>query len=324
MTQTIAAGRVAPRVAVIVVNWKVRELLRGCLQSVYDRGGWPAGEFEVIVVDNDSRDGSVEMVAQSFPQVRLIANPANVGFGAANNQALEATRAERIVLLNPDTVVLDGALAKMVEALEAAPDVAIVGCRLLNADGSLQRWTAGSFPTLKNVASHYLFGDRVLPRRLCPPPLYLDRDVREPIDVDWVSGACMAIRREALQGLLFDQRFFMYAEDMELCHRLHRGGWRVVYDPRMSIVHYQGASIQQQKAEIMISSLKGPRDYFEQIHGRRAAKVVDWLALVGFGLRWGVNAAAWTFGRNDAARKRADSSWQYLRLAAKIVGQARH
>lgn len=315
--------RKLPDIAVIIVNWKVRELLRECLRTLEADSGWQAGSYDIIVVDNNSQDGSVEMVRESFPSVQLVVNSDNVGFGAANNQALALTGATRIVLLNPDTVVLAGALSGMVEALNSDPKIAIVGCRLLNKDGTLQRWTGGAFPTLGNFASHYLFIDRLLPRSLRAAPLYLDRDLTEPTNVDWVTGACMAIRREALvDDMLFDQRFFMYAEDMELCHRLSRREWIIRYDPRMSIVHVQGASLQQQKAEIMLSSLKCPRDFFQLIHGRRAALVLDMLAVAGFGLRWAINRVLGLLRQSALHKKRAASSFQYFQLALKVMRDA--
>lgn len=311
-----------PGVAIIIVNWKVRELLRACLRSVAKHFDDGLRDGEIIVVDNDSRDGSVEMVRAEFPQVRLLANDANVGFGAANNQALALTGAARIVLLNPDTLVRDDALSTMLRALDAEPGIGVVGCRLLNADGSLQRWTAGAFPSLANVASHYLFLDRILPRALRAAPLYLDGDIGHAQDVGWVSGACMAIRREALSGRLFDPRFFMYAEDMELCRRLHEAGWRVRYEPRASIVHYQGASLQQQQSDIMLSSLQGPRLYFEMTHGRAAALLLDLLTIVGFGLRWAIYGAAAIARPAAGYGARAASSRRYMGMAWRVLRDA--
>lgn len=307
------------RVAVVIVNWKVRDLLRACLRSVFSAGGLAEGEFEVIVIDNDSRDGSVEMLLTEFPEVRLVANSDNVGFGAANNQAMAMTAAPILLLLNPDTVVLNGALAGMVARLERETDLAILGCRLLNGDGSLQRWTGGSFPNLRNVACHYLFLDRLLPRAWRPSPLYLNDDVPRPIDVDWVSGACLAVRRSALDNTLFDPRFFMYAEDMELCHRMIRTGWRVSYDPSFSIIHYQGASIQQQTTGIMLSSLKGPRYFFLLTHGPFKARVLDILTVTGFALRWLIYQTAALVRPGGSYAARARMSRDYLRLAWKVM-----
>lgn len=272
--------------SIIIVNWKVCDLLRACLQSVRDQAGLRMDQLEVIVVDNDSRDGSVEMVRAEFPEVRLIANTDNPGFGKANNQAMPWCTGRYVVLLNPDTVLLDGAIGTMVKRMDAHDDVAVMGCRLLNADGTLQRWTGGAFPRALNLANHYLFLDQLLPRALRPMPLYLDHDPTEDIDVDWVCGAFMILRTTMLDGKLFNPDFFMYGEDMELCHRLKLAGHRVVYSPAASIIHYQGASMKQQQGDVLLASLKGPRQFYKQMRGPRGVWIFDLFTVTGFGLRW--------------------------------------
>ncbi|MGN6525000.1 MAG: glycosyltransferase family 2 protein [Burkholderiaceae bacterium] len=271
--------------SIIIVNWNVRDLLRECLRSTLEDGGILPGRLELVVVDNDSRDGSVEMVRAEFPQLPLIANRENVGFGRANNQALPLCHGRHVLLLNPDTRVLPGALAALVRHMDETPDAAVMGCRLLNADGSLQRWTGGAYPRLLNVVNHYFFVDRLLPSGWRPLPLYLDRDVAHDIDVDWVSGAAMILRADRLDGRLFDPHYFMYGEDMELCHRLKAAGGRVVYTPVASIVHYQGESMKQQDADVMLSSLKGPRQFYKHVRGDRGVLAYDLVTVAGFGLR---------------------------------------
>jgi GT2 family glycosyltransferase len=298
----------APAVSIIVVNWKVRELLRECLRSLRAAAGLPSGDMQVIVVDNASGDGSAEMVAAEFPDVTLIANADNPGFGRANNQALPLCTGRYLLLLNPDTVVLDRAVARLLRHMDERPEVAAMGCRLVNADHSLQRWTGGAFPRGWNVANHYLFLDRVLPRALRPPPLYLDHDAQTDIDVDWVSGACMILRREMLGGKLFDPAFFMYGEDMELCHRLKTAGHRIVYTPAASIIHYQGASMKQQQGDVLLSSLKGPRQFYRQMRGERALWWFDFLTVAGFALRCLLyTVASWLRPRRGFAAKAASS-----------------
>ena len=272
-------------VSIIVVNWNVRDLLRECLRSTLEDGGIAPERLELIVVDNDSHDGSVDMVRAEFPQLPLIANPHNKGFGSANNQALPLCHGRYVLLLNPDTKVLPGALAALVRHMDATPDAAVMGCRLLNADGSLQRWTGGAYPRLANVVNHYFFVDRVLPPSWRPMPLYLDRDVKTDIDVDWVSGAVMILRADRLGGQLFNPHYFMYGEDMELCHRLKQAGGQVIYTPVASIVHYQGESMKQQEASVMLSSLKGPRQFYLHMRGDKGVLLYDLVTIAGFGLR---------------------------------------
>jgi GT2 family glycosyltransferase len=307
-------------VSIIVVNWNVRDLLRECLRSTLEEGGVAPERLELIVVDNDSRDGSVEMVRAEFPRLPLIANTDNVGFGRANNQALPLCHGRYVLLLNPDTRVLPGALAALVEHMDETPDAAVMGCRLLNADGSLQRWTGGAYPRLLNVVNHYFFVDRVLPPRWRPMPLYLDRDVAHDIDVDWVSGAVMILRADSLDGRLFNPHYFMYGEDMELCHRLKQAGGRVVYTPCASIVHYQGESMKQQEASVMLSSLKGPRQFYRHVRGDRGVLPYDLVTVAGFGLRAALYGLGALLRGGDArlARK-ARSSRDLMRRAWKIM-----
>lgn len=312
-------GPAAPVLSVVIVNWNVRELLRTCIASSYSDGGVPADRLQVIVVDNASADGSAAMVREAFPQVTLIANDDNPGFGRANNQALPLCRAARILLLNPDCRVLPGAFARLLEVMDEDPRIGIVGSRLLNGDGSLQRWTGGAYPRLLNVFNHYFFVDRLLPRRWRPPPLYLDGDLPADRDVDWVSGAVMLLRTEALQGRLFDPDYFMYGEDMALCHRLHEAGWRVVYTPRASIVHYQGESMKQQQGEVLLSSLKGPRQFYRAMRGDRAVKLYDAITVAGFALRWAAFSASALLRGRAVDRARAASSAGLMRRAWRIL-----
>ncbi len=272
-------------VSIIVVNWNVRDLLRECLRSTLEDGGIAPDRLELIVVDNHSHDGSVEMVRAEFPRLPLIANTDNVGFGRANNQALPQCHGRYVLLLNPDTRVLPGALAALVRHMDETPAAAVMGCRLLNADLSLQRWTGGAYPRLANVVNHYFFVDRLLPPSWRPMPLYLDRDVRGDLDVDWVSGAAMILRADKLGGQLFNPHYFMYGEDMELCHRLKQAGGQVIYTPVASIVHYQGESMKQQQASVMLSSLKGPRQFYRHMRGDRGVLLYDAVTVAGFGLR---------------------------------------
>jgi N-acetylglucosaminyl-diphospho-decaprenol L-rhamnosyltransferase len=306
--------------SIIIVNWKVRELLHACLQSVFSDAGLKADQMQVIVVDNNSQDGSVEMVREHFPHVAVIANPDNPGFGRANNQALPQCTGRYTVLLNPDTVVLPNALGQLVTHMDRHTDVAVMGCRLLNADHTLQRWTGGSFPRLLNLINHYFFLDRLLPESLRARPFYLDRDVQVDVDVDWVSGACMILRTERLGGVLFDPAFFMYGEDMELCWRLKREGGRVVYTPIASIIHYQGASMKQQQGEVLLASLKGQRQFYSRLHGGKNLWMFDVITVAGFGLRWALYRVLATMKPGGQYLSKSNSSRDLMHRARRIMG----
>jgi N-acetylglucosaminyl-diphospho-decaprenol L-rhamnosyltransferase len=314
-----STGQPPVDLSIIIVNWNVRELLRQCLDSVWARGGLAAERLQVIVVDNDSKDGSAEMVAREFPAAELIANRDNLGFGKANNQALPQCRGRQVMLLNPDTLVLDGALKALVDHMDAHPDVAVTGCRLLNGDGSLQRWTGGAYPRLLNVLNHYFFLDRLLPASMRPMPLYLDHDAQQDVEVDWVSGAVMLLRADRLNGQLFNPDYFMYGEDMELCHRLKQAGGRVVYTPCASIVHYQGESMKQQQGDVLLSALKGPRQFYRQMRGDSAVWLYDLVTVGGFALRWVLYRAGALLKRGAAAQEKARSSHDLMCRAWRIM-----
>ena len=240
--------------SIIIVNWNTRDLLRDCLASVVDQTRCSA--YEIIVVDNDSSDGSVEMVRGEFPDVVLIVNETNVGFAAANNQGMEIARGRYVLLLNSDTVVLDGAIDKALDFAEAHPQAGVVGCRVLNEDRSLQN-TCFMYPSVLNMAlaASYLY--KVFPRsrffgreRMTWWPR---DDVRE---VDVVTGCFMLVRRDAIEQVgLFDTNYFVYGEETDWCYRFRAAGWRVLFTAEAEIVHYGGASSKSIK-EGMILQLR--------------------------------------------------------------------
>lgn len=223
--------------SIVVVNWNTVLLLADCLRSILD--GTRNLEYEIIVIDNASADGSAEMIAREFPQVRLIRNSANVGFARANNQGIRASRGRYVLLLNSDTVVPPGALNALVQFMDDHPDAGACGPRLARADGCAQRFAFGGDPSIGYLLArggmHLVFHK----------PLH-DWETRVTHQVDWVSGAALMARRDALEQVGgFDEKFFMYFEDNDLCLRLHRAGWRVFYDPGVTITHLGGASLKQ-------------------------------------------------------------------------------
>ncbi len=202
----------------MILSWNTRQLLEKCLRSL--ACPQPGLKMEVLVVDNASEDRSREMVRKLFPQVRLIVNDANIGFGAGNNTALPHATGRYVLFLNSDTVVMEGALAAMVHYADAHPDIGILGPKLLNGDGSLQ-YSCRRYPNLgtgffRNTPLGRLFPNN----RFTTDYLFQDWDHATPRDVDWVSGAALMIRRDLLDVIGgFDDDFFMYCEDVDLCWR---------------------------------------------------------------------------------------------------------
>lgn len=232
---------------VVIVNWNTRDLLRACLHSIYK--GTSGLKLEVIVVDNCSSDDSVEIVRRKFSYVNVVANQRNLGFAAANNIAIKAARSKYILLLNPDTVVLNGALEVLLSFLQDNPWAGAVGPRVLQPDGRLQKSCRRSIPT-PAVAFWKLFGlNRLFPksRRFARYNLtYLDPDLTA--EVGAISGSCMAIRKAVIEQVgLLDDRFFMYGEDLDLCYRLGKAGWSIFYLPQAEIIHFGGQGSRQRK-----------------------------------------------------------------------------
>ncbi|AWB23808.1 glycosyltransferase family 2 protein [Methylobacterium currus] len=309
----------APVLTVIIVSWRVCDLLRDCLASLFSETDLGDGALDVIVVDNASGDGTIEMVRSEFPSVRLIASGKNLGFGRANTLAFEETNAPFVLLLNPDTLIQDRAVERLLAHLRARPDVAAAGCRLCNADGSLQRWTGGRFPTLGSVAAHYLFPASLLAWTGRDSSIYLTRDVAEDIDVDWVTGACLMLRRERVPPPLFDPVYWMYGEDIDLCHRIRAAGGRVIYTPIATVTHFQGASMKQQSGEVLLTSLKGMRTFYAHRAGRLRTYLFDTLTVTGFALRWAIYRCAVLVRRDPRLNERARSSAHNVRLALRLM-----
>jgi GT2 family glycosyltransferase len=226
--------------SIVIVNFNAEKLLKKCLGSVYTET--KQIPFDVWVVDNNSTDASVPMMRQNFPQVNLIENKENVGFAKANNQAITKCTGDYILLLNPDTRILQNAIEKMVDFMDANPTVGICGCKVLNEDGTLQLACRRSIPT-PGVAFFRLTGlSKLFPKSKIMAKYnltYLDLD--KPQGVDAVSGAFLMIRKKVVDGIgLLDERFFMYGEELDWCLRAKKAGWAVMYYPDAEIVHYKG------------------------------------------------------------------------------------
>lgn len=233
-------------VSIIIVSWNTRGILRDCLNSVYLQAGQI--DFEVIVVDNASTDGSAEMVRRNFPDVRLIENAENRGFARANNQGMDIAEGRYFLMLNSDTLVLDSAVEKVVHFAESRSDAAVLGCRILNSDMSVQP-SCFMFPSALNLflAATYLY-------KVFPKSRFFGRarmtwwDGSDVKQVDAVTGCFMLVRKSAVDEVgMMDEQLFMYGEEADWCYRFKKAGYEVVFTPRAQIVHLGGASSRQVK-----------------------------------------------------------------------------
>ncbi len=291
---------------IVIVNYNVRDLLRDCLASVYDSRGDVS--FEVCVVDNGSEDGSADMVAEEFPQVRIVRTE-NRGYAAGNNLGLRqfgfgdggemAGRVEArgtgfaqpayALLLNPDTVLPPSALADMLAFMEERDQAGVAGPRLVREDGSLDRACRRSFPT-PEVALYRMSGlSHLFPHseRFGRYNLtYLPPEVTT--EVDSVVGAFMLIRREALNQVgLLDEQFFMYAEDLDLCYRIKQQGWQVWYNAAVTVLHYKGQSSRQRSTFANVKFYETMRLFHDKHFKQQTFFLVNWFIYVGIALLGG-------------------------------------
>ncbi len=224
----------------MVVNYEAGALLAECVRTLLDDTG--AGEPEVVVVDNGSTDGSVARLRAAFPDVPVLDAGGNVGYSAAANVGIAATRAPVVAVCNPDLRVGPGTAAAMLARLDAEPDLAAVGPAIFEPDGTRYP-SARQVPRLVDAVGHGTVGLVKHDNRFTRRYRELDADPTQPRDVDWVSGAAVWLRRTALEAVGgWDDGYFMYVEDVDLCWRLGRAGWRVAYEPAGAVTHVQGAS----------------------------------------------------------------------------------
>ncbi len=226
--------------SICIVSFHARDLLRECLRSIY--GTVDSLSFEIIVVDNHSEDGTLEMLTNEFPDVRLLVNDHNTGYTRPNNQAIRESRGRYIVLLNPDTLVKPNAIAELFGFLETHPQVGIVGPKVLNRDGTLQKQCRRSEARPWDSFCYFSGLSRLFPRdrRFAGYLMtYLDENLTH--EAEAVSGSCMMIRRQVIEQIGYqDENFFAYQEDTDYCRRARLADWKVFYDPSAQIIHYGG------------------------------------------------------------------------------------
>jgi GT2 family glycosyltransferase len=266
-----------PDVSVVVVSHNAAAHLERCLGSVADRAR------EVIVVDNASTDGSAELARERFPGVRVLELPENRGFGAGNNEGMRVAEGRYFLLLNSDAWAVGEAVERLVAFADERPEAAVVGPRLRNPDGTLQRSVRG-FPTLWRLATEYLFLRKLAPRSRALNAFYgAGFDHASVREADWLFGACLLVRREATEQVgLFDEAFFLFSEETDWCYRFHAAGWKVVFCPHAEVVHVGGAS---HGGRLYRENLRGHLRFFAKHHGSREAERARKLLLAGLRLR---------------------------------------
>lgn len=273
--------------SIVIVSYNVGNYLKNCLESVQKTA--QNLQPEIIVVDNNSRDNSLEILRKEFPHVRVIANSRNYGFAKGANIGMRVAQGEFILLLNPDTLSLECAITGMLEYMQNHPEIGILGPQLLDPDGSLQH-SCRSFPTW----SVYFSNRQSLLNRFFPANQWSSRYLLKQInhkqiqEVDWITGCCLLLRKKMLEEIDYlDEDFFMYIEDVDIAKRAKAKNWNVVYFPSAKLVHFKSKSVLQNRTRMVAEHHKSMYQYYLKHFPRNF--IVRTLVFWGIFLRLGIS-----------------------------------
>jgi GT2 family glycosyltransferase len=278
-----------PLVSAIVVSYNTRDLLIDCLRAFYACSDVPA---EAIVVDNSSSDRSAEAVAYEFPECKLIRQPANVGFGRANNAGMQQAEGRFVLLLNPDVTVMPGCVGRLADFLLVRPDAGAVGPRVQRPDGSLDHAARRGFPSPASSFFYFTGLGRAFPESArfnrytmghLPPT--------ETHEIDAGTAACLMVRRAAIDRVgFFDPDYFMYGEDLDLCYRLRSGGWKIFYLPTARAVHVKGQATKQETSRMLWEFHRAMWTFHHKHYAADLPAFANGLVWAGIWTRWAVKA----------------------------------
>jgi len=272
------------KLSIVIICWNDWKVIENCLRSIYE--GTHNTEFEVIVSDNGSTDGSVGKIRAQFPSVRIVENRANLGFGRGNNAGIREASGKYVLILNPDTIIHDGSLDRWLEFADEHPEAGAFGCRVHNPDGTYQR-SARPFPTVMRYMTAAL-GLRML-GYLKRPVLYDEYEGWEgntEREVDWQSGCCVLLRGELLRKLGgFDEQFFYQFEEVDLCRRVWNAGYSIRFTPTASITHLGGQSVGRFPIRFAVEICRNGYRYFYKHFGIKGAQRYRVVMLTRFRMR---------------------------------------
>jgi GT2 family glycosyltransferase len=253
-------------ISVIIVSWNTKALLDQCLRSIYETVSVEdLKAIEIYVVDNASSDGSPEMVEELYPSVRLVSNTENIGFARANNQVIREVESRYILMLNPDTILLPGAIRSLVRFMDSHPEAGAAGPRLLNPDHSLQT-SCYPVPTISREFWRLFHLDRVHRYGTYDMSSWGEQTVQE---VGVIQGACLLLRRSALNQVGYlDEDYFIYTEEVDLCYRLRCAGWKLWWIPEAEVIHYGEQSTKQLAPEMFLRLYESKIIFFRKHYGQ--------------------------------------------------------
>ena len=296
--------------SIVLVCWNNKTYLDPCLKSLYEGG--LKSSFDVVVVDNGSKDGSQQMLAEKYSEVKIIQNEGNVGLGKASNQGIEATNGRHVLLLNNDTLVSGHALDMLVEFLDAHPEAGAVGGKLLNSDGSFQ----SGYAPFSTLLEEFLIVTHIGEMLWAGYPSHGDSN--EIKSTGWLSSACLLVRRSALDQVgLLDESYFIYGDEADLQFRLNKAGWKVFYLPDSTIIHFGGRSMDRWKRRKMV--YRGKMLFYKKNYGF----VSKFFLRILFFVMSFLKLLVWCVGfivpsRNEQAKKELRSNLDVMALCLNL------
>ena len=258
------------KLSIVIICWNDWKVIENCLSSIFS--GTKETEFEVIVSDNGSTDGSVERIRAQFPKVRIVENRANLGFSKGNNAGIREASGDYVLILNPDTIIHEGSLDRWIKFADQHPEAGAFGCKVLNPDGTFQG-TARPFPTIRRALIS-AFGLRPLGLlgRAFLSDKYVGWNGESERDIDWQSGCCVLLRGDLLKQLGgFDEQFFYHFEEVDLCHRVWASGKSIRYTPDATITHLGGQSVGRFPVRFALETNRNCYRYFYKHFGPKGA-----------------------------------------------------
>ena len=286
------------QLSIIIVNWNTKKLLHDCLQSIYK---FTSGlKFEVVVVDNGSQDGSIDMMKKKFPKTKLILNKENLGFSKANNQGIKIAKGQYIFLLNSDTYLIENSFKKLLTNIKSRSKLGVIAPKLLSKDQTIQQ-SAVYFPHLPQVFFWMSFLDD-LPIGMLFKPYHIDHDsfYKNGQQIDWVTAAALMIPKKVIDEVgLLDPQIFMYGEEIEWCYRIKKAGYKIYFSPITKIIHIGRGSHQKIPTKAFIGEYEGLMYFYKKYKSRFALQILKLLLKIGALVRIAVFG---TLGRKELAK----------------------
>ena len=311
------------KLSIIIICWNDRAVILDCIRSIFETTRY--SDFEVIISDNGSTDDSLEAIRREFPQVRICENRANLRFAKGNNAGIKLALGEYVLILNPDTVIHQGALDRWLQIADRHPEAGAFGCRVYGRDGSYQE-SARPFPTIGRdlIAALYMRPLALLSGRFVSDQYWGWKGDSER-EVDWQCGCCLLVRRSVLRELGgFDEQFFYYYEEVDLCRRIWQAAYSILYVPNVSITHLGGQSTKRFPIGFELDKQITRYRYYYKYFGISGAHRCRLVSLVWYLIRFGVHGFLQCFKRTESRARRLDLyraaiEWNWLVDVARLV-----